>query len=38
MTKHLFLAVAMILGLAGATLAAAGVTASHASACENHTS
>lgn len=38
MTKHLFLAVAIILGLAGATLAASGVAASPASACENHTS
>jgi hypothetical protein len=38
MTKRICLAVAVILGLAGASLAASGLTASPAAACENHTS
>ena len=38
MTKRICLAVAVILGLASGTLAASGLTASHAAACENHTS
>jgi hypothetical protein len=37
MTRRICLAFAMILGLAGATLATAGVTAHGAAACENHT-
>jgi hypothetical protein len=37
MTRRICLAFALILGLAGATLAAAGVTAHGAAACENHT-
>ena len=38
MTKRICLAVAVVLGLAGATLTYAGVTAHTAAACENHTS
>jgi hypothetical protein len=38
MTKRICLAFAVILGLAGATLGVAGVTAHGAAACENHTS
>ena len=38
MTKRICLAFAVILGLAGATLGVAGVTALGAAACENHTS
>jgi hypothetical protein len=38
MTQRIVLAIALILGLAGASLAAAGVSASTAAACENHTS
>jgi hypothetical protein len=36
MTRRICLAFAMILGLAGATLAVAGVTAQGAAACELH--
>jgi hypothetical protein len=38
MTKRILLAFAMILGLAGTTLAYAGLSAHSAAACENHTS
>jgi hypothetical protein len=38
MTRRICLAFAVILGLAGATLAYAGFTADTAAACENHTS
>jgi len=36
MTRRICLAFAMILGLAGATLAVAGVTAHGAAACQEH--
>ncbi len=38
MTRRICLAFAVILGLAGTTLAVAGLTAPTAAACENHTS
>ncbi len=38
MTRRICLAVAVILGLAGASLAYAGLSAQTAAACENHTS
>jgi hypothetical protein len=38
MAKRLFVAVAVVLGLAGAALAGAGVTAQPAAACAAHTS
>jgi hypothetical protein len=38
MTRRICLAFAVILGLAGAALATAGVTAHVAAACEDHTS
>jgi hypothetical protein len=38
MTRRICLAFAVILGLAGTTLAFAGIAAQTATACENHTS
>jgi hypothetical protein len=38
MTRRILLGFAMILGLAGTTLAYAGLSAHSAAACENHTS
>lgn len=38
MTRRICLAFAVLLGLAGSTLAVAGITAHTAAACENHTS
>jgi hypothetical protein len=38
MTRRICLAFAVILGLAGSTLAYAGLTSQTAAACENHTS
>jgi hypothetical protein len=38
MTRRICLAFAVILGLTGSLLAVAGVTASSAAACDNHTS
>jgi len=38
MTRRICMAFAVILGLAGATLSYAGLTAHTAAACENHTS
>jgi hypothetical protein len=37
-TQRIILAIALFLGLAGASLAAAGLSAATAAACENHTS